>query len=201
MFVFSLSSTEAHTQTNFIIQDPLSALDAHVGKAVFQNVLQQTLSGKTRVLVTHALHFLPQVDYIYVVADGRLAEQGTYPELMSQGGEFSKFIAEFGSSKEENEKQAEEDENAIDVSAKADSEGEIKKMEKMKMAVAGDALMQTEERNTGAISGKVYKSYLKAGKGKIILPFLFLSLVLFQGSTILSSYWFVDCLAIVNTFD
>ena len=115
---------------------------------------------------------------------------------MSQGGEFSKFIAEFGSSKEEDEKK-EEDENAIDVSAKADAEGE-KKMEKMKTAVAGDALMQTEERNTGAISGKVYKSYLEAGKGLIILPFLLLSVVLLQGSTILSSYWFVDCSIIVS---
>ena len=119
---------------------------------------------------------------------------------MSQGGEFSKFIAEFGSSKEEDEKQA-EDENAIDVSAKADAEGEMKKIEKMKKAVAGDALMQTEERNTGAISKKVYKSYLKAGKGPIILPFLLLSLVLLQGATILSSYWFVDFLTIVSTFD
>jgi ABC-type multidrug transport system ATPase subunit len=184
---------------NLILQDPLSALDAHVGKAVFQNVLQQTLSNKTRILVTHALHFLPQVDYIYVVADGRLAEQGTYPDLMSQGGEFSKFIAEFGSSKEEDEKQADEDKNAIEVSTKADAEGE--KMEKMKTAAAGDALMQTEERNTGAISGKVYKNYLKAGKGQIILPFLLLSLVLLQGSTILSSYWFVDFWTIVSTFD
>ena len=108
---------------------------------------------------------------------------------MSQGGEFSKFIAEFGSSKEEDEKREDEDENDID---EVDAEGEMKKMEKMKTAVAGDALMQTEERNTGAISGKVYKRYMNAGRGQIILPFLLLSLVLLQGSTILSSYWFVD---------
>ena len=130
-----------------------------------------------------------------------MAEQGTYPDLITQGGEFSKFIAEFGSSKEEDEKQAEEVEDDIDVSSKADAEGEKKRMEKMKTAVAGDALMQTEERNTGAISGKVYKSYLKAGKAQIILPFLLLSLVLLQGSTILSSYWFVDCWTVVSTFD
>jgi len=74
-------------------------------------------------------------------------------------------------------------------------------MEKMKKAVAGYALMQKEERNTGAISGMVYKSYLKAGERQIILPFLLLSLVLLQGSTILSSYWFVDCWNIVSTFD
>jgi ABC-type multidrug transport system ATPase subunit len=191
-----LSSFYRHfTSSDILIQDPLSALDANVGKAVFQNVLQQTLSGKTRVLVTHALHFLPQVDYIYVVADGRLAEQGTYPDLMSQNGEFSKFIAEFGSSKDQ------EDENAIGVSANVDAEGELKRMEAMKKQVAGCALMQTEERNTGAISGKVYKSYLKAGKGQIILPSLLLSLALLQIATILSSYWFVDSSTIVSAFD
>ena len=113
---------------------------------------------------------------------------------MSQDGEFSKFIAEFGSSKEE------EDQNAIDISAKADVEEELKKMEKMKKAAAGYAMMQTEERNTGAISGKVYKSYLKAGKAHIILPLLLLSLVLLQGATILSAYWFVDFLTIMMTF-
>ena len=120
---------------------------------------------------------------------------------MSQSGEFSKFITQFGSSKEEDKKQIEEDENAIDVSAKVAAEGEMKKFEKIKKAVAGEALMQTEERNTGGISGKVYKSYFKAGKGQIILPFLLLSLVLLQGAIILSYYWFVDCLTIVSTFN
>ena len=115
---------------------------------------------------------------------------------MSQSGEFSRFVAEFGSSEEEDEKQAEDGENTIDVSAaKADAEREMKK------AVAGDAMMQKEERNTGAISGEVYKSYLKAGKGSIIMPFMLLSLVLLQGATILSSYWFVDYLTIPSTFD
>ena len=134
------------------------------------------------------------MDYIYVVADGRLAEQGTYPDLISQDGEFSKFIAEFGSSKEENE-------NAIEASAKADAEEELKKMEKMKTAVAGNALMQVEERNTGSISWKVYKTYFKAGKGQIVLPILLFSMVLLQGTIILSSYWFVDYSTIVTTFD
>ncbi|KAF8813301.1 ABC transporter [Phlegmacium glaucopus] len=173
-----------------IFDDPLSALDAHVGKAIFQNVLQQSLSGKTRVLVTHALHFLPQVDYIYVVADGRLAEQGTYSDLMSQGGEFAKLITEFGSKEEEDQKQAEDEEDDIDVRSKTDSEAE-KMLQKMKKAVAGDALMQTEERNTGAISWEVYRKYLKDGKGQIVLPLLLLSLVLLQGATVLSSYWLI----------
>ena len=116
---------------------------------------------------------------------------------MSQNEEFSKFITEFGSS------QGQED-DAIEVSAKVNAEEELKEMktmEKMKKQVAGYALMQVEERNTGAISGKVYKSYLKAWKGQIILPILLLSLVILQGATIISSYWFVDCSTIVSTFD
>jgi ABC-type multidrug transport system ATPase subunit len=81
-------------------QDPLSALDAHVGKAVFENVLRSNLAGKTRILVTHALHFLPQVDYILTIVDGRVAESGSYSELMTNDGEFSKFVTEFGSNDE-----------------------------------------------------------------------------------------------------
>ncbi|KAG6817159.1 hypothetical protein H0H87_012120 [Tephrocybe sp. NHM501043] len=169
-----------------IFDDPLSALDAHVGKAVFQNVLQNSLSGKTRVLVTHALHFLPQVDYIYTVADGRIAERGTYSELMHGHGEFAKFVTEFGSKAEEEEGKKEGKEDAI---AAADTEKDGKKAPTK--TTPGTALMQVEERNTGAISWDVYKEYSRAGNGKVVLPLLFLSLVLIQGATVMSSYWFV----------
>jgi ABC-type multidrug transport system fused ATPase/permease subunit len=80
-----------------IYDDPLSALDAHVGRAVFQNVLLNARPDRTRVLVTHALHFLPQVDYIYTLVAGRVAEHGTYANLMGADGAFSKFVTEFGS--------------------------------------------------------------------------------------------------------
>lgn len=53
--------------------------------------------------------------------------------------------------------------------------------------------MQAEERNTGAISNTVYKTYLKAGNGSFILPMLLLSLVFIQASNVMSSYWYVCC--------
>ncbi|KDR78881.1 hypothetical protein GALMADRAFT_244520 [Galerina marginata CBS 339.88] len=177
-----------------IFDDPLSALDAHVGKAVFQNVLQNSLSGKTRILVTHALHFLPQVDYIYVIADGRILERGTYAELMGRGGEFSAFINEFGSAQEEEEKEEEAEEDAIASDSREDgpkAKKEKERMEKMKKAVGGTALMQAEERNTGAIAWDVYKDYMKAGHGKVVIPMLLISLVLMQGATVVASYWLV----------
>jgi ABC-type multidrug transport system fused ATPase/permease subunit len=52
--------------------DPLSAVDAHVGKAIFDNCVSGELAGKTRVLVTHQLQFLNQADQIIVLKDGRI---------------------------------------------------------------------------------------------------------------------------------
>lgn len=163
-----------------IFDDPLSALDAHVGKAVFQNVLQTALAGKTRILVTHALHFLPQVDYIYVLSEGRIAEQGPYTELMENGKEFSQFIKEFGTKEEGVQKSGEES-----VEEHPDKDGAETK------APAGKGLMQTEERNTGAISGEVYREYFKAGYGQAVVPLLLVSMALVQGATVISSYWLV----------
>ena len=75
-----------------IFDDPISALDAPVGKHVFQNVFLGAAADKTRILVTHALHFLPQVDYIYTMVDGRVGEHGTYADLMAADGDFARFV-------------------------------------------------------------------------------------------------------------
>ncbi|KAH9003060.1 P-loop containing nucleoside triphosphate hydrolase protein [Lactarius hatsudake] len=78
-----------------ILDDPLSALDAHVGESVFNNVLLDNSSGATRILVTHALHFLPKVDHIYFLVDGRITEHGTFDEMMANGDDFARTFDEF----------------------------------------------------------------------------------------------------------
>ncbi|KII89764.1 hypothetical protein PLICRDRAFT_39929 [Plicaturopsis crispa FD-325 SS-3] len=168
-----------------IFDDPLSALDAHVGKAVFQNVLQDGSTGKTRLLVTHALHFLPQCDYICTIVDGKIAERGTYTELMANNGTFARFVTEFGSKEEEEVKEEEAVEGDLE-------EKNVKEPgTKHATTAAGPGMMQVEERNTGAINRAIYKEYLRAGRGAIVLPLLILSLVLIQGATVMSSYWLV----------
>ncbi|KZO92802.1 ABC transporter [Calocera viscosa TUFC12733] len=164
-----------------LLDDPLSALDAHVGKAVFHGAIQGALAGKTRVLVTHALHFLPYVDYVITMVDGVIAERGTYRELMGHDGDFARFVREFGS---EDERHEEEEEEVIAV------DGE-RSEEKKKKAQVGAALMQTEERHTGAVSGNVYGSYLKAGRGNILVPMLIVTLAMMQIGNVMNSYWLV----------
>lgn len=62
-----------------LMDDSLSAVDAYVGKNILENcLLSGPLSDKTRVLVTHSLHVLDKTDYIYVMDNGTIVEQGTF---------------------------------------------------------------------------------------------------------------------------
>ena len=66
----------------FILDDPLSAVDVHVGKHLFDRVFgpdgMLAKRGATRVLITHGIHYLPKVDRIICLADKTIREQGTY---------------------------------------------------------------------------------------------------------------------------
>ncbi|KAI0230542.1 Multidrug resistance-associated protein 1 [Lamellibrachia satsuma] len=87
----------------YLLDDPLSAVDSHVGKHIFDKVLGPTglLKDKTRILVTHSVSYLPQVDQIVVISDGLITEQGTYQELLSHKGPFSEILQTYGTEAEE----------------------------------------------------------------------------------------------------
>ncbi|OWF55505.1 multidrug resistance-associated protein 1-like [Mizuhopecten yessoensis] len=78
----------------YLLDDPLSAVDSHVGKAIFDKVISHDglLKGKTRVLVTHGIHWLPKVDKIIVMDNGRITEMGSYDQLLENNGAFSRFL-------------------------------------------------------------------------------------------------------------
>lgn len=79
------------------ITDFTYPVDAHVGKSLFHGAIAALAKrGKTVIFVTHALHFLSSCDYIYTLDAGRIAEQGTYQELVSANGEFARLDQEFG---------------------------------------------------------------------------------------------------------
>lgn len=85
----------------YIFDDPLSALDAEVGKAVFDQCISAFLGGKTRLLVTNQLQYLPQCDSVVVLgqhADGRgyIRFQGAFDQLMAQVPDFRAMMAAYG---------------------------------------------------------------------------------------------------------
>ncbi|XP_031698824.1 canalicular multispecific organic anion transporter 2 isoform X1 [Anarrhichthys ocellatus] len=81
----------------YLLDDPLSAVDAHVAKHIFDNLIgpEGVLKGKTRILVTHGISFLPQVDNIMVMVEGRVSEMGSYQELLKQNGAFAEFLRNY----------------------------------------------------------------------------------------------------------
>nr|KAG5688633.1 hypothetical protein BaRGS_017487 [Batillaria attramentaria] len=90
----SLARAVYHGADIYLLDDPLSAVDSHVGKHIFKKVISPggMLKSKTRIFVTHAVHWLPSADYIVVMDRGRVIQAGTYDELMSRDGPFAQYL-------------------------------------------------------------------------------------------------------------
>jgi hypothetical protein len=112
--------------------------------------------------------------------DGRIAERGTFEEMMANRGEFSRTFDEFVT---EDQKDP-EGEKAVDLE---DSDDDNAK--KRRAVRRGAALMKAEERNFGAVNFHVYKRYFQSGNGVVLLPAIFVTIVLMQASFLLSFYW------------
>merc|ERR550519_1464188 len=87
----------------YFLDDPLSAVDSHVGKHIFDRVIgpEGCLRNTTRILVTHNVTHLPMMDQIVVFKDGRISEVGTYKELLGHKGAFADFLVQYLSEKED----------------------------------------------------------------------------------------------------
>ncbi|KAJ6632266.1 P-loop containing nucleoside triphosphate hydrolase protein [Mycena sp. CBHHK59/15] len=174
-----------------IFDDPLSAVDANVGKALFHSaILGLVQKGKTVILVTHALHFLSHCDYIYTLDDGKVAEHGTYQQLIDKNGEFARLDREFGGAEAESEPQEAQTRAIItveDVKSKSEKAAGTGKIE--------GKLMVKEQRTTGGVAWGVYGYYLKSAGGWRTVPLILLSAILMQGSQVANSYalvWWED---------
>ena len=99
----------------YYFDDPLSAVDSHVGKYIFDKVIGPegllkdkvkcksacgiifAVAFQTRVLVTHGLSYLPQCDVIVTMESGRITEIGNYVELINNNGAFAEFVRTYTS--------------------------------------------------------------------------------------------------------
>uniref|UniRef100_A0A5F8G3T3 Multidrug resistance-associated protein 1 n=1 Tax=Monodelphis domestica TaxID=13616 RepID=A0A5F8G3T3_MONDO len=86
----------------YLFDDPLSAVDAHVGKHIFEKVIgpQGILKNKTRILVTHSISYLSQVDVIIVMSDGKISEMGSHQELLDRDGAFAEFLRTYANAEQ-----------------------------------------------------------------------------------------------------
>ncbi|XP_077843266.1 multidrug resistance-associated protein 1 isoform X14 [Macaca mulatta] len=140
----------------YLFDDPLSAVDAHVGKHIFENVIgpKGMLKNKTRILVTHSMSYLPQVDVIIVMSGGKISEMGSYQELLARDGAFAEFLRTYASAEQE---QDPEDNGVTGISGPGK---EAKQMENgMLVTDSAGKQLQRQLSSSSSYSGDVSRQH------------------------------------------
>lgn len=168
----------------YLLDDPLSAVDASIGQKIFTNcLLGPLLQYKTRILVTHQLQFLPLVDRIIIMEHSSIKCIGSWSELKEKGVAFMSLIGEI----EEFETHKQMDSEKKDCAY--DGEG----IKNKNTHVSLTNLTKQEERYSGTVGSHVYYSYFRfIGGWRFLLSFFFISILLessTQGVKMWLTYW------------
>ncbi|RNF09667.1 multidrug resistance protein A [Trypanosoma rangeli] len=143
----------------YLLDDPLSALDAHVGERVVRDVLLGQLAHKTRVLVTHQLHLLPQADTVVVMGDGAVRFAGSHEEFMASPL-YAEVLADDArqqqQQRQEEAKKAEEVSDVLDGAPVADGGAPLGAAAP---GGAGATMMTVEEKAVGSVPWSTYAAY------------------------------------------
>lgn len=165
-----------------LLDDPLSAVDAHVGEHIFEKAIKGEMSqGITRVLVTHHVHLLNRCDSVIVMEGGRIKHHGTYDDLIRQGVTFAGAV-DVSKAKSGDTKQASEGKESSVHDEKLSTKAEAKLKEN------GKTLVKDEEREEGAVEGSAYMHYARAG-GLCVAAFTFIVQGIGRASEIMSGFW------------
>lgn len=169
----------------YILDDVLSALDAHVASHICSNLLRgPLLQGKTVVLVTHSLKALPLAGRVVVLADKKISFSGAYEAFRTSGS--MEQLEEAGAQNGKEESPAADATAAGGAGSPADANAK-------KPAAASPspkpARPPQEERRSGAVSGGVYRAYVVACGGCLPVGFFLLTVAISEGSKNLSDAW------------
>lgn len=164
-------------------------MDAHVGRAIFFNCIKGYLQDKTRILVTHQLQYLPHVDYIYILHDGKIENSGTFPDLIARGVNFASLVTHHASEPGAKSEESGDDESSNSSDRDDQPESHAKNNDASKKTEQNGKIIEEEERFVGSVEGKYYKEYLLAAGSKKYLAFLALCTVVDQLITVFSDVW------------
>lgn len=159
-----------------LMDDPLSAVDAHVGRHIFDNAIMGLLKNKARILATHQLWVLNRCDRIIWLEDGKIQAIDRFDNLMRDHKGFQLLM----------ETTAVEEEHEAEIQV---NEDEVEDKKAIKIKRKGAALMQAEERAVKSVPWSVYIDYVRASGTIFNAPLVIMFLLCSQGSNIATSLW------------
>ncbi|XP_077861532.1 ATP-binding cassette sub-family C member 5-like [Saccoglossus kowalevskii] len=188
----------------YLLDDPLSAVDTHVGQHIFNHYIMDALRGKTVLFVTHQLQYLSGCDEILVMRDGRVHESGTHQQLMTSSGHYANLIKRFHSG------EVTEETNKIDIStnlntvvsvdeydtcAQSDSSMTLGDTSGISFCTTNDMeevtgeLMTKEEQAEGGVKLATYHAYIQYAGGYMISILTIFTMIIVTGCVAASSWW------------
>ncbi|XP_033471879.1 ATP-binding cassette sub-family C member 4 [Epinephelus lanceolatus] len=173
----------------YLLDDPLSAVDAEVGRHLFEQCICGMLKNKPRILVTHQLQYLKTADEIIVLKEGHMVAKGTYAELQRSGLDFTSLL-------KEEEEQPQPPQDIITRCRTLSQNSVLSQTSSVHSVKDGDHLpaepVQTvaeENRAQGTIKVSLYVKYLKAGANVVVLLVVILMNILAQVAYIMQDWW------------
>ncbi|KAF8933344.1 Canalicular multispecific organic anion transporter 2 [Dissophora ornata] len=156
----------------YLMDDPLSAVDAHVDQHLWEYLIGPSglLKDKTRILVTHGIHHLESVDHILAFKDSKIEEAGHYKELMNAKDAFHRLIKEFSVSHASKKKH----QNASSSTVVAEEDLSQGPDEVVNEATDGE-LVGKEDLQSGVVGWDTFKIYCEA----MSYHYLFITILLF----------------------
>jgi len=179
----------------YLLDDPLSAVDTHVGRHLFEQCMRGFLRNDLVILVTHQLQFLEQADQIVIMDKGKVTEIGTYEHMLNSGQDFAQLLAQ--RSLEEFEEEVKDSQAPGGDNGKADSYSRHNSVESRKSvsslgsSVADSLIVQDkpkevqESRSAGKIGWDMYQKYFAAGCNWFMF---FLVIFLCIGTQVMASW-------------
>lgn len=177
----------------YLLDDPLSAVDTHVSKHLFDQCLRDLLRESTVILVTHQLQFLQYVDQIVILNNGRVDAVGSYDQLRETGLDFAKLLTDPAKEEALEESGSGLTRSRSSISSKIsrrNSEGSQTSLDESML----ESPMQVEEkRSEGAIGLQLYGKYFKAAGGYlmffVLVAFCLTTQLFASGGDYYVTYW------------
>lgn len=166
------------------MDDPLSAVDTHVGRELLDKCILGLLKDKICVLVTHQLQYLKDATLIFCLQEGSCVGQGTFSELSKSGLDLQSLI-----SIPESESDNAIDTDDVQVEEKNEESNCFQRTTEKEGGSNEKEILKKEDRYTGTVTWKVYIDYWKAGAGILQILFLIVVFLAAQAVIMTSDWW------------